>query len=299
MGSYFPRFMTFSFAPTSTSLPRALVARPETIRLLVLDIDGTIVGESNTIREPVLAAIRAAQAAGVQVAIATGRMFCSAVRFHRAVGSQLPLIAYQGALIKDPQSQHVYRHWPLEQAMVTRILDDIEQSPWRSALAIHLYLDDRLHVCELAAVTQRYVERSAIEPVLVDNLRELLSQGPTKLLALSEEGELIAKLMAYLQQRYTPAEVYLTRSVPTFLEATHPAVNKGTAVRYLAEALLGISASQVMAIGDNFNDVEMLQYAGFSVAMGNAPLPVQAMADWVAPSVDADGVAAAIAQFLL
>ncbi|WP_448573533.1 Cof-type HAD-IIB family hydrolase [Trichothermofontia sp.] len=291
--------MTFSFAPRPTTFPRSPVSRPESIRLLVLDIDGTIAGESNTIREPVLAAIRAAQAAGVQVAIATGRMFCSAVRFHEAVGSRLPLIAYQGALIKDPQTQQVYRHWPLEAAMVVRILNDLEYCRWRSTLAIHVYLDDRLHVCELSPVTRRYAERSAIEPVVVGDLGQLLPQGPTKILVLSEDADPIAELMAYLRQRYTPAEVYLTRSVPTFLEASHPAVNKGTAVRYLAEELLGIPPSQVMAIGDNFNDMEMLQYAGLGIAMGNAPVAVQAIADWVAPSVEADGVAAAIAAFLL
>lgn len=281
------------------TVPRPPVERPRTIRLLVLDIDGTIAGESNTVREPVLAAIRAAQATGVQVAIATGRMFCSALRFHQAVGSQLPLIAYQGALIKDPQTQVVHRHWPIDRAMTARILDDLEQSRWRSALSIHFYLDDRLHVRDLSPVTQLYLERSDIEPVIVGDLRRLLPQEPTKILALSDDPDLIADLMIHLRQRYSPAELYLTRSVATFFEATHPAVNKGTAVRYLAEALLGIPASEVMAIGDNFNDVEMLQYAGFSVAMGNAPPEVQAIADWVAPSVEADGVAAAIAEFLL
>jgi len=291
--------MTFSFGSTPTAAPRSSVARPDRIRLLVLDIDGTIAGESNTIREPVLAAIRAAQAAGIQVAIATGRMFCSALRFHQAVGSQLPLIAYQGAFIKDPQTQQVHRHWPIDQEMAARMLDDLEHSRWRSALSIHFYLDDRLHVRDLSPVTQLYVGRSDIEPVVVGDLRRLFPQAPTKILALSDDPDLIAALMAHLRQRYTPAELYLTHSVATFFEATHPAVNKGTAVRYLAEGLLGIPAHQVMAIGDNYNDVEMLEYAGFSVAMGNAPPAVQALADWVAPSVEADGVAAAIEQFLL
>ncbi|WP_448562789.1 Cof-type HAD-IIB family hydrolase [Trichothermofontia sp.] len=291
--------MTFSFAPTLITAPRSPVSRPDTIRLLVLDIDGTIAGESNTIREPVLAAIRAAQATGIQVAIATGRMFCSALRFHQMVGSSLPLIAYQGALIKDPHTQQVHRHWPIDREMTARILDDLEHSRWRSVLSIHVYIDDRLHVRDLSPVTQLYLARSEIEPVVVGDLRQLLPQEPSKILALSDNPNLIADLMEHLRQRYTPAELYLTRSVATFFEATHPAVNKGTAVRYLAEELLGIPASQVMAIGDNFNDVEMLQYVGFSVAMGNAPPEVQAMVDWVAPSVEADGVAAAIEQFLL
>ena len=70
-------------------------------------------------------------------------------------------------------------------------------------------------------------------------------------------------------------------------------------MRYLAEDLLGLSAKNVMAIGDNFNDIEMLDYAGLGVAMGNAPLEVQAIAQWVAPSVEQDGVAKALEALIL
>jgi len=83
------------------------------IRLLVLDIDGTIAGQSNDVREPVKQAIRSAQAKGVQVAIATGRMYCSALRFYHEVGSTLPLLAYQGAWIQDPATQQIYQHLPV------------------------------------------------------------------------------------------------------------------------------------------------------------------------------------------
>jgi len=76
-------------------------------------------------------------------------------------------------------------------------------------------------------------------------------------------------------------------------------VNKGNGVRYLAEELLGLSSSNVMTIGDNFNDIEMLEYAGIGVAMGNAPADVKAVAKWVAPSVEQDGAAAAIEEFVL
>lgn len=83
------------------------------------------------------------------------------------------------------------------------------------------------------------------------------------------------------------------------VQATNPLVNKGEAVRYLAEDLLGLSAQNIMTIGDNFNDIEMLDYAGFGVAMGNAPLEVQAIAQWVAPSVEQDGLATAIEALIL
>jgi hydroxymethylpyrimidine pyrophosphatase-like HAD family hydrolase len=156
-----------------------------------------------------------------------------------------------------------------------------------------------LYVREITEETDLYAGRSGIEPIAVGDLRQVLDREPTKILALSHNTELIDHLLSSLRQRYTPAELYFTKSVATFFEATHPLVNKGTAVRYLAEEILGLEAANVMAIGDNFNDVEMLTYAGMGVAMGNAPAEVKAMVQWVAPAVEADGVAAAIAEFLL
>ncbi|HEY9691752.1 MAG TPA: Cof-type HAD-IIB family hydrolase [Oculatellaceae cyanobacterium] len=269
------------------------------IRLLVLDIDGTISGESNQIQEPVKQAIKAAQARGVQVAIATGRMYRSALRFHQDIGSNLPLIAYQGAWIQDPITQEVHRHLPVSIETAHQLLDYFEQPELRSLLSVHFYINDQLYVRELTQETQIYAGRSNIEPIAVGDLRKVLTTAPTKVLALSDDIALIEKLLGSLRQRYTPAELYLTTSVATFFEATNPLVNKGTAVRYLAEDLLGLNAASVMTIGDNFNDLEMLQYAGVGVAMGNAPADVQAIANWVAPTVEQDGAAVAINTFIL
>jgi Cof subfamily protein (haloacid dehalogenase superfamily) len=269
------------------------------IQLLVLDIDGTIVGQSNQIRPLVLEAIRAVQAKGVQVAIATGRMYRSALRFHADVGSTLPLMAYQGGLIKDPKDGVVHRHWAVSKAYTLRLLDHFEQPELRHSLSVHFYINDQLYVREVTPETELYAQRSQIEPIAVGDLRQTLETEPTKILALSEDTALIDQLLTSMRQQYTPAELYFTKSVSTFFEATNPLVHKGTAVRYMAEELLGLQPDQVMAIGDNFNDVEMIQYAGTGVAMGNAPDGVKAIADWVAPDVEADGVAAAIETFLL
>ncbi len=268
------------------------------IRLLALDIDGTIAGKSNDIREPVLAAIRMAQKKGVQVAIATGRMFRSALRFHQQIGSTLPLIAYQGAWVQDPRSEKLDCHWSVPKERVLGLLDYFEQPHLRSLLSVHFYINDELYVREITPETKAYAERSGIQPIAVGDLRCTLLTEPTKVLALSDDTDLIEHLLGSLQAQYTPAELYLTKSVATFFEATHPAANKGTAVRYLAEDVLGLKAENVMAIGDNFNDVEMLEYAGVGVAMGNAPEAVQAIADWVAPTVELNGVAAAIEEFV-
>jgi Cof subfamily protein (haloacid dehalogenase superfamily) len=285
---------------TATTAMQQLPNAPETIRLLVLDLDGTVVGDSNQIKPIVKQAIAAAQARGVQVAIATGRMFRSALRFHQDLGLTLPLMTYQGALIKDPATDRLHRHLSVPHDLAIQLLDYLEQSDLDQQLSIHCYRDDRLYVRTLTPESIEYAKRSNIEAIPVGDLRSLVQQGePTKILALSEDTALIDQLWRSLSQRYTPDQLYFTKSVPTFLEATHPLANKGTAVHYLAEEVLGLGAGNVMAIGDNFNDLEMIQYAGVGVAMGTAPDAVKAAATWVAPDVEADGAAAAIEQFIL
>ncbi len=270
------------------------------IKLLVVDIDGTIAGKSNNISAPVKQAIAAAQAKGIQVAVATGRMYRSALRFHQDVGSTLPLVAYQGAWIQDPATQKIHQHLPVSREIAHQLLDYFEQPELRSLLSVHFYINDQLYVREITTETEIYAQRSGINPIPVGDLRQaLISNEPTKVLALCDDTDIIDKLLGNLRLQYTPAELYLTKSVATFFEATNPFVNKGFAVRYLAEELLGLQPENVMTIGDNFNDVEMLEYAGVGVAMGNAPSQVQAIAKWVAPSVEQDGAAVAIQTLLL
>ncbi|MDB9540852.1 Cof-type HAD-IIB family hydrolase [Anabaenopsis tanganyikae CS-531] len=287
-------------APTSdlTSAGNQALATQD-IKLLVLDIDGTISGESNTLSVPVKQAIAAVQAKGIHVAIATGRMYCSALRFHQEINCLLPLMAYQGAWIQDPASQKIHRHWSVSREIAHQLLDYFEQPQLRSHLSIHFYINDQLYVRDLSQETQTYAKRSGITPIPVGDLRRVLSDEPTKILALCEDTQVINQLLGDLRRQYTPAELYLTTSIATFFEATNPLVNKGTAVRYLAEELLGLQSKNVMTIGDNFNDLEMLQYAGIGVAMGNAPPGVKAVAQWVAPTVEEDGVVSAIEKFLL
>ncbi len=269
------------------------------IKLLVVDIDGTIAGHDNRVREPVKQAITAAQAQGIQVAIATGRMYCSALRFHQEIGSNLPLIAYQGAWIQEPVSQTIHHHLVVSRAITEQLLDYLEQPQLQNILSIHFYINDQLYVRELSQDTQAYAQRSGINPIAVGDLRNVLDREPTKILALCEDTNIIDQLLHNLRRQYTPTQLYLTKSVSTFFEAAHPQVNKGAAVSYLAEEILGLQPHNVMTIGDNFNDVEMLEYAGIGVAMGDAPPEVKATAQWVAPSVEKDGVAVAIAKFLL
>ncbi|WP_250124117.1 Cof-type HAD-IIB family hydrolase [Chroococcidiopsis sp. CCMEE 29] len=284
---------------TDQDFKKTTKTEPSEIKLLVLDIDGTIAGESNEISQTVKQAIQAAQQQGVQVAIATGRMYRSALRFHQEIGSTLPLLAYQGAWIQDPTTQQLHRHWPVSKQIAVQLLDYFEQPQLRSLLSVHFYINDQLYVRDLTPETKIYSQRSGIEAIPVGDLRQALTDEPTKVLALSDDILIIDQLLGSLRRQYTPSELYLTKSVATFFEATNPLVNKGTGVRYLAEELLGLQAANVMSVGDNFNDLEMLEYAGIGVAMGNAPTDVKAVAQWIAPSVEQDGAAAAIEEFVL
>ncbi len=269
------------------------------IKLLIVDIDGTIAGKSNQVSNRVKTAIRAAQAKGVRVGIATGRMYQSALKFHQEIGADFPVIAYQGAWIQDPATGTTHRHLPVPVETARELIDYFEQSHLFDKLSLHVYLDDRLYVRDINPDTELYIGRSGIPAHPVGDLRKVLTANPTKILAMSEDINLIDSLLLDLRHRYPQEALHITTSVPIFLEATQSGVNKGSAIDYIATKLLGISAVNVLAIGDNFNDVEMIDYAGIGVAMGNAPDDVRAIADWVAPHIEADGVAAAIEKFIL
>jgi hypothetical protein len=269
------------------------------IKVLILDIDGTIAGKSNQISSQVKDAIQQAQAKGIKVGLATGRMYCSALKFHEDIGADLPIISYNGAWMQNPLNAEMLLHQPIQKDIAYSLLSYLRDRQQDSDLEIHLYFDDQLYVEKFTDNTDFYIKRSGIGVNLVDDFTILLNNHPTKLLAISDDSELISLLLNDLKQRYSERDIYVTQSNPVYLEATYAGVNKGATVKYLVEKILGLSADQVMAIGDNFNDYTMLEYAGIGVAMGSAPLAVQEMADIVTGSVEEDGVAETIAQLLL
>jgi Cof subfamily protein (haloacid dehalogenase superfamily) len=297
---YFAPHKVKKIMPTLKEYPDITSPSPSAeIKLLVFDLDGTIVGASNTISESVKQTIKAVKAKGIRVAIATGRMYRSALRFHQAIESDLPLMCYQGAWIQDPVTEKIIRHFSVPKQIVMELLDYLEQPELRETLSVHFYINDELYVRDINQDTKHYISRSKIPVTAVGDLRKLLTQEPTKVLALCDNPQVITDLLMDLSSRYTPEQVYMTKSVPTFFEATNPLANKGEAVRYLAEEILDLKAHNVMTIGDNFNDWEMLTYAGIGVAMGDAPDEVKEIANWVAPGVEEDGAVSAIRKFLL
>jgi hydroxymethylpyrimidine pyrophosphatase-like HAD family hydrolase len=114
---------------------------------------------------------------------------------------------------------------------------------------------------------------------------------------LSEDGRFINRISRQLKNSGSRIRISVDKTI-TLLEALHPVANKRAAVSYLAEKIMALQPENVMSIGDDFTDVEMFQYAGISVAMGNAPVEVKAYADWVTASVEDDGVAQAVERWI-
>ena len=268
------------------------------IRLLVLDIDGTIVDESNRTRDSVARAVRSAERRGVAVALATSRLYQSSLDAYESIGSTLPLICYEGAMIRQPHTGFVHRHWPLEPDVVALVLDHTEPLSLSGRLSVHLYTQDNLYVSNMSDASVKYFGESKVEPIVVSDLRQLSDRAATKVIVLSDNAQVIARLSSRLKNSSSRARIKRHNSI-TLLEAFHPVVNKRLAVSYLAEEIMALRPENVMAIGDDFTDVEMLRYAGIGVAMGNAPAAVKASADWVTTSVEEDGVARAVEKWIL
>lgn len=273
-------------------------AMPPDIRLLVLDIDGTLVDQSNRVRDPVVAILRSVQDRGVAVALATGRLFRTALPIYRSLDLSLPLICCEGALIRHPDTGFVHGHWPMEHRVAARFLEHTEQLRLEGALSVHFHVQDNIYVSNLGEASIKYFAGSNAEPTALPSLRPFLQQAVTKVAVVSEDAEAITRLSRELKDSACRIQLAVHNSV-TVLEAFHSTVNKRLAVGYMAEEILSLCPENVMAIGDDVTDIEMLQYAGVGVAMGNAPAAVRSVADWVTTGIAEDGVARAIEKWIL
>src|SRR6478672_13011409 len=263
------------------------------IRLLVLDLDGTIVDQSDHISDSVAQSLELVKRQGVAVAIATGRRYRPSLPAYDLIGSTLPLICYEGGLIRERNTGFTHRHWPLGPHVVAQILDHTEQLSLNGRLSVHFHIKDDLYVSNLNDASSKFFEGSTVVPIVVSDMRPLLNQATTKVMVLSEDVEIITRLSTQLKNSHCRTRVTDYKSI-TLLEALDPTVNKRLAVSYLAEEIMALRPENVMAIGNDFSDIEMLEYAGIGVAMGNAPAAVKSCADWVTTTIENDGAAKAV-----
>jgi Cof subfamily protein (haloacid dehalogenase superfamily) len=261
-------------------------------KLIAADLDGTLMGEDAIISPKVKDAVRRAMEKGVKFTIATGRSFGSTLPFAEELGVNAPLICYQGGLIKDHLSGQVI----YEQSVPLPLAQEIIRFTQQRGLHLNVYLDGRAYV-ERMTPEARYYTGIAKAPVYpVGDLLAFLDRDPMKLIIILSEdggtGPLIAELGALFVD-----QMRFVRSYPCFVEGIPLGVSKGHALARLA-AHLGLPLEEIIGIGDNDNDLELVERAGLGVAMGNASPAVKAVADYIAPPVDEEGVIEVIERFV-
>jgi Cof subfamily protein (haloacid dehalogenase superfamily) len=264
------------------------------IRLLALDLDGTLMDDDMAIRSSrVRRAIAAAQEHGVVVTLATGRMFDFTLPVARELGITAPLICYQGGMIQAPDSDAPLYRATMDPALVREVLEQRIEHGWHFVLYADgdVFLDERRHPDSF------YRDMLGERLVWTEDLGSVLERHePVKFLVFVEPHE-TAGVERALRQKFE-GQMEITRSHSLIVEGNPLGVSKGDALRRLA-AYLDVPQSQVMAVGDQDNDASMIAWAGLGVAMDNGSPAVKAVADWIAPPLAKDGAAVAIERFIL
>ncbi len=261
-------------------------------KLLVTDLDGTLLTSQCLVSPRVQRAVAEAKRRGKYITFATGRNYMSSLPMLETLGLNAPLILYNGARIEThgPRKTLYAQDLPLECAIRALKLQPEFQ------IHVSLYLHDDIYVNVMNAETLTLMEKEHIvcHPV-GDLVRFLGGRDPIKLLCIGHPDALAGYAAAY---RALDGHSELVQSESNYLEVLPSGVSKGQALRFLAD-YLGLAVDEVIAVGDNLNDIEMLREAGLGVAMGNAHPDVKRVADRMTASNDQDGVAQVIEEYLL
>ncbi len=264
-------------------------------KLLAMDLDDTMLNSRLMIPDCSRLAVEQARQAGVRVTLATGRMFCSALPFARELGVEEYLMTYQGGLVKHAVTGDVLLHRPVHLELALEVIELVN----RYGYHVNIYLDDVPYIARQTKESELYTSISRIPMEEVGDLGAFLrerAQNPTKIVVVTRE-ELIDHLQDEVQSLFGHL-LHISKSKPHFLEFSHPLGNKGDALAAIA-SYYGVAREEIIAVGDSYNDLEMLDYAGLGVVVGNARPEIQARADYVCRSNDECGVAEVVEKFIL
>lgn len=261
-------------------------------RLIAIDVDDTLLTDDLTITEGTKEALAEAVRQGCVVTLATGRMHASAVRIAAQLELNVPIITYQGALIKNLLDGKVL----YERQLPAGVAQEVVRFAQERGLHLQAYVNERLIVSEDNDKARSYSQVVGVPYEVADDFQSLAEQETTKLLIIDEPAEL-DKLLPVLRERFG-ARAHLTKSKPNFLEFLHPEATKGAALLHLA-AHYGIPREETVAVGDSWNDRELIEAAGLGVAMANAVDSLKEIADYVTRSNNEEGVRAVVEKFIL
>jgi Cof subfamily protein (haloacid dehalogenase superfamily) len=233
----------------------------------------------------------AARTAGVRVLVVTGRMFRSVLPYLVQAGIEDPVVCYQGAVVAEPVSGRFLRHEPIPVELAKETIEAVEAERFH----VNCYVDDQLYVARVTPEARAYADFQDLVIHEVGELTTWLEKPPTKVVAVGEPKQLDG-LEERMKARFD-GRLYISKSLPFFLEFASPDVTKASGLAFLAEHL-GFSQERTVAFGDGENDVELLEWAAYGVAVANAHERVLAVADFVSPPVTEEGVAQVIEAFL-
>ncbi len=263
------------------------------IRLLAIDLDGTLVNDRLEMDPRDVAAVKSATAAGVAVVLATGRMFTSSLRYAEPLGLTGPIINYQGAVVREIASRDVWYRCELTVEMQQRVLALAEPKGWH----VNAYVDEQVFTARARPEADLYARIAMVPYEVVGPLSKWVNRDSTKMVLVDLDPADVPARMAELSA-WMGDVARVTRSLDWFVEVVNPQVSKARALAMVADRL-GVARTEVCAIGDNTNDEDMVSWAGLGVAMGQAPEALKAVAKYVTGTIGEAGVAQVIERFVI
>ena len=266
-------------------------------KLIVTDMDGTLLGDNHEVTENNKIALKEALDSGIYVTVATGRMYSSAKSHIEFLNSKMPIIACNGALIKDSRNDEVIFSNMINKEICIKILDILEKYN-----VYYQYYSEELLMCKKRKNNKEdemRLERlikSGINLVSLKNLMDYIMSEEILKIIIVEEND-ISILDKITKELKLIEGIEITKSWFNNIEIMAKGSSKGNAVKFISE-YLNIDKSDIIAFGDNYNDISMFQYVGTGVAMGNADEYVKSKADYVTSKNSEDGVANAIRELV-
>jgi len=261
-------------------------------KLLAADVDGTLVNDKSVFTPRTLTAIRDAVDAGVIFAVATGRPMCAAQELTSLTSKDMPIIIFNGATVFMSKSRKVLTHEYIDFDLVKEVY---EMSIARD-IALALWADDHLWATRNCKFVKAYRSLSDAELTIITDIEALRKQGISKIVWL-DTPEVVARLQTEMNEHFGD-KLNCHVSLPQVLEFVGPETSKAKALAEIGR-LYGIDRSEMIAVGDGFNDISMIQYAGLGVAVDNAPAGVKNAADYITLSNNDEGEADVNEKFIL
>jgi Cof subfamily protein (haloacid dehalogenase superfamily) len=264
-------------------------------QMIVLDLDDTLLQDDHTISDRTKRALMEAQELGVKVVLASGRptsaMYAIAEELRlKDFGSFI--LSFNGAKITNCQTGEEL----FSSTLSPDVVNHLYELSRRENVWIHTYVGDQIITEAGNQFTTIEGEITGLEVVEVGSFVGAVSEPVVKVLMLEEPAKL-ATLEKKLQEELA-GQLSVMRSKPFFLEFTEQGVTKGTSLSQLIQKL-GIKRDEVIAIGDSYNDLAMIEFAGLGVAMGNAPDDIKEKANFVTDTNMNNGVAKVVEEFVL